>query len=73
MLLAAIEQFGVAPGDAVMVGDSAADVESARAAGIASVIVRGGYTTFRPNSSAPIVIDDMTGLATALERLNRAG
>ena len=67
MLLAAVEQFGVAPADAVMVGDSAADVDSARAAGIASVIVRGGYTNVPAERlGADIVIDDMTELAAAL-------
>jgi phosphoglycolate phosphatase len=74
MLLAALEQFGVAPGDAVMVGDSPADVDSARAAGIASVIVRGGYTSIPAERlGADIVIDDMTGLATALNRLKPPG
>ena len=53
-----------APSDAVMVGDSAADVDSARAAGIPSVIVRGGYTNVPAEQlGADVVIDDMTGLA----------
>jgi phosphoglycolate phosphatase len=74
MLLAALEQFGVAPADAVMVGDSPADVDSARAAGTASVIVRGGYTsTPAERLGADIVIDDMTGLAAALNRLKPPG
>ena len=74
MLLAAAEQFGVAPGDAVMVGDSAADVDAARAAGIAAVIVRGGYTNVPAEQlGADIVIDDMSGLAAALDRLKPAG
>jgi phosphoglycolate phosphatase len=70
MLLAAAEQFGVAPDDMIMVGDSPADVDSARAAGIASVIVRGGYTNVPAEQlGADAVIDDMTGLAAALGRL----
>jgi phosphoglycolate phosphatase len=74
MLLAAAEQFGVVPGDAVMVGDSAADADSARAAGIASVIVHGGYTNVPAERlGADIVIDDMTGLAAALDRLKPPG
>lgn len=44
MLLAALERLGVAPRDAVMIGDSAADVRSARAAGVRAIVVEGGYT-----------------------------
>ena len=74
MLLAAVEQFGVAPGDAVMVGDSAADADSARAAGISVVIVRGGYANVPAEQlGANIVIDDMAGLAAALARLKPPG
>jgi phosphoglycolate phosphatase len=74
MLLAALEQFGVAPADAVMVGDSPADVDSARAAGTASVIVRGGYSNVPPERlGADIVIDDMMGLAAALDQLKPPG
>jgi phosphoglycolate phosphatase len=43
-LLGVLSALGVAPGDAVMVGDSAADVDCAKAASVASVAVRGGYT-----------------------------
>ena len=74
MLLAALEQFGVAQSDAVMVGDSAADADSARAAGIAGVVVRGGYTNVPAEQlGANVVIDDMSGLAAALDRLKPAG
>jgi phosphoglycolate phosphatase len=74
MLLAALEQFGVAPADAVMVGDSPADLDSARAAGTASVIVRGGYSSVPPERlGADVVIDDMTGLAAALDGLRPPG
>lgn len=43
-LLNVLSALGAAPEDAVMVGDSAADVACAKAAGVASVAVRGGYT-----------------------------
>ncbi len=43
-LLGVLSQLGAAPGDAVMVGDSGADVACAKAAGVASVAVRGGYS-----------------------------
>jgi phosphoglycolate phosphatase len=44
MLLAAMQQLGVEPWNTVMVGDSTSDVEAARAAGVPSVVVRGGYS-----------------------------
>ena len=45
MLLAALSHLGVSASEAVMVGDSMADVKSARAAGARAILVRGGYTT----------------------------
>lgn len=42
-LLHAAEVLGVAPEHALMIGDSANDVEAARAAGVACVCVRYGY------------------------------
>ncbi len=44
MLLAVLTKLGVAAGHALMVGDSAADVRAARAAGMPVVLVRGGYS-----------------------------
>jgi phosphoglycolate phosphatase len=44
MVLHALAQLDVSPGKAVMVGDSVADVKSARAAHVPSILVRGGYT-----------------------------
>lgn len=43
-LWTAIQRLGVTPEDAVMVGDSAADVAAARAAGMSVIIVEGGYS-----------------------------
>jgi phosphoglycolate phosphatase len=43
-LWAALGQLGVAREDAVMVGDSAADVAAARAAGVSVIAVAGGYS-----------------------------
>jgi len=40
----ALERCGVDPADALLVGDSLADVGAARAAGIPVVLIRGGYT-----------------------------
>lgn len=70
MLLAAMEELGAAPWDTVMVGDSTSDVESARAAGIPVVIVRGGYTNVPADRlGADLVIDSLAGLRAALPRL----
>jgi phosphoglycolate phosphatase len=43
-LLTCLEELGVRPEDAVMVGDSGADVGSARAAGVPIILVPDGYT-----------------------------
>ena len=43
MLLAALEETGVAPGRADLVGDTRHDIEMARAAGVRSVGVRWGH------------------------------
>ncbi len=43
-LLTCLKQLGAAPGDALMIGDSAADVGSARAAGVPVILVPDGYT-----------------------------
>jgi phosphoglycolate phosphatase len=43
VILAAIRALGVQPGDCLMVGDAAADVEAARAAGVKVCVVRYGY------------------------------
>jgi phosphoglycolate phosphatase len=70
MLLAAMEKLGAGPRDTVMVGDSASDVDSARAAGVASVLRRGGYThTPAEKLGADIVVDrldEMIGVLPAL-------
>lgn len=42
-LLATLQQLGVGPKDAVMIGDSAADMGAAKAAGVPSVLVTYGY------------------------------
>jgi phosphoglycolate phosphatase len=44
-LWAALDQLGVMRDQALMVGDSAADVAAARAAGVSVVAVSGGYST----------------------------
>ena len=74
ILIAAMQQLSATPSDTVMVGDSTSDVQAAKAAGVRSVIVRGGYTSVPPEQlGADIVIDDMTGLTAALESLDLQG
>ena len=74
-LLAAVEVLGVSAGNAVMIGDSVADIDAARAAGMASVVVSHGYSR-RPVETleADLVIAGLVDLKDALARLraNRA-
>ncbi len=70
MLLKALEPFGVEGHDAIMVGDSHADVEGGRAAGCRVIAVSYGYSsTPAVDLGADCVIDDLTELAAALFRL----
>jgi phosphoglycolate phosphatase len=73
MIFAALERLGVTPEDAVVVGDSPADVGSARAAGVAVIAVRGGYTNVPVNElGADAVIDTLEDLGHALGGLRNA-
>jgi phosphoglycolate phosphatase len=73
MIFAALERLGVMPEDAVVVGDSPADVGSARAAGVAVIAVRGGYTNVPVNElGADAVIDTLEDLGNALGGLRNA-
>lgn len=67
MLLAACAGLGAAPIEAVLVGDSRADLASARAAGMACVLVRGGYCDGPVDElGADLVLDDLSALPAAL-------
>ncbi|GGF28402.1 phosphoglycolate phosphatase, bacterial [Youhaiella tibetensis] len=71
MLLHAVAQLGATTADTIMVGDSPADIESARAAGIASVGVRGGYTNVPLESLQPgAIIERLSDLPNAIEALS---
>ncbi|MHB1110229.1 MAG: HAD-IA family hydrolase [Devosia sp.] len=66
MLIFALQRLGIHPEDAIMVGDSGADIQAAAAAGVFSVAVRRGYSTeplesFRPD----LVLDSLTDLPSA--------
>ena len=71
-LLAACREFGVAPGETLMVGDSMNDVGAARAAGCAIVCVPHGYNQGRSVHELGVdVIDELGSLPawiTARER-----
>ena len=67
----ALDMLGVAPGDAVMIGDSKADVGAARAAGIPVAAYRHGYTSVPVDDlGADAVFDDFADLPDLLSRLN---
>jgi phosphoglycolate phosphatase len=70
MLVATLEGLSASPVDAVMIGDSAADVGTARAAGVAVIAVSFGYTTTPPAElGADLLINRLADLPTALARL----
>ena len=66
----ALAALGAEPGRAVMVGDSAADVESAQSAGVAVIVTAYGYSPISPLAlGADAVIDDFAQLPASIERL----
>lgn len=69
-LLGVLEALGASPQDAVMVGDSGADVECAKAAGAMPILVRFGYSRVAPEElGASAVIDRLLDLPQCLEKL----
>ncbi|BDA83299.1 phosphoglycolate phosphatase, bacterial [Aureimonas sp. SA4125] len=70
LLLLACERLGLAPADVVFVGDSENDVDAAKAAGMAVVAVRGGYTSHGADAlGASAVVDRLNDLPDALQAL----
>ena len=70
MLFHACKQMGVDPANCVMIGDSPADIDSAKNAGMRSVAVRGGYTTIPVDDlGAGMVIDTLAALPDAVTAL----
>ena len=66
----ALAALGARPERAVMVGDSAADVDSAQGAGVAAIVTAYGYSPIPPHDlGADAVIDDFAELPAAIERL----
>ena len=70
MLLETLRLIGASPAESVMIGDSAADVGAARAAGVAVIAVSFGYTTIpAAELGADAVIDHLSDVPAALARL----
>ncbi|MBS1182702.1 MAG: cbbZC [Proteobacteria bacterium] len=70
MLWLVAERLGLAKDEVLMVGDSANDVASAKAAGITVAVVRYGYTDIAADDlKADFVMDDFRGLPAVLEQL----
>lgn len=67
MLQAALKVLGVEAGNSVMVGDGAADIDSAKVAGVRAIAVRGGYAHSPVDDlGADMVIDDLVSLPKLL-------
>ena len=65
----ALELAGVSAGEAIMVGDSAADMGAARNAGVKSIAVSFGYTDIPPDRlGADALIDHFDELIPALRK-----
>lgn len=67
-----MQDLGASADETVMIGDSAADVGTARAAGVPVILVSHGYTTMPASElGADCVIDHFEGLLPALSKLGR--
>jgi phosphoglycolate phosphatase len=67
MIHAALSETGVAPDDAVMIGDTVFDMAMAKAAGIAFIGVKWGYHRADDLVDAMAILDDMRDLPDILE------
>jgi HAD superfamily hydrolase (TIGR01509 family) len=74
-LLLALDRLGVAPRDAVFVGDTDVDIQAAKAAGVVSIAVGWGFTepAALPGLGADIVMPERSELTEMLLLLLRAG
>jgi phosphoglycolate phosphatase len=67
-LLRILADLQISPRHAVMVGDSAIDVETGRAARVRTVAVRGGFDETGAIAAGPDwVLDDLSGLARTIQ------
>jgi phosphoglycolate phosphatase len=73
MLLAACDAVGCSPATAVLVGDSPADLNAAKAAGMACVLLRGGYSTVPVDElGADAILPDPAALVPLLAGLRES-
>jgi phosphoglycolate phosphatase len=72
MLRAALAETGVAPENAVMVGDTSFDMEMARAAGIPGIGVSWGYHKPEALRAATAIAQDFRDLAGLIDDIWRA-
>lgn len=71
MLFHACEQAGLEPTEAIMVGDSPADIKSAQNADIRSIAVRGGYTNIPVEDlGADVIVNSLSEVYDAINTLN---
>ncbi len=72
-VLAALAGLGAAPAEAVMIGDTSADIGAARAAGVPSIAIAHGYAKVPvAELGADAVVADLAGVRSALSALARA-
>jgi len=71
MVLAALDETGVAPGNAVMIGDTEFDIEMGRAAGVRTLGVSWGYHAPARLVAADAVVDAFDALPAAVDLLWR--
>ncbi|WP_299723241.1 HAD-IA family hydrolase [uncultured Tateyamaria sp.] len=69
MIHTALDETGVAPGDAVMIGDTRFDMEMAANAGVAGIGVTWGYHPRTQLGAARHIIEDFRDLAGAVDAL----
>jgi len=69
MVLTALSETGVAPENAVMIGDTSFDMEMGAAAGVATIGVGWGYHPVEKLASADRVIMGFDGLPEALDEI----
>ncbi|MEM8731021.1 MAG: HAD-IA family hydrolase [Pseudomonadota bacterium] len=69
MVLTALAETGIAPRDAVMIGDTSFDMQMAAAAGVTGIGVSWGYHPVDALQPAAMVLDQFDALPGALETL----
>jgi phosphoglycolate phosphatase len=69
MIRAALAETGVAPENAVMVGDTSYDMEMAQAAGITGIGVAWGYHRPEALGRAARIVEDFRDLAGVLDEI----